>query len=97
MISNDAPDPKLVYLNDGKGHFRVGSTFGSPEWETRNASVADLNGDGLPDIIVANRSDGTGTNYICLNRGAGRFDADCIPFAHYPATTVTRPTSITTG
>ncbi len=89
VISNDAPDPKLVYLNDGTGHFRVGSTFGKPEWATRNASIADLNGDGLPDIIVANRSGATGSNYICLNKGAGRFDADCIAFAHYPATTVT--------
>jgi hypothetical protein len=89
VISNDAPDPKLVYLNDGKGHFRVGSTFGKPEWPTRNASVADLNGDGLPDIVVANRGGAMGTNYICLNRGAGRFDSDCIPVAPYPATTVT--------
>ena len=89
VISNDAPDPKLVYLNDGKGHFRVGSTFGKPEWQTRNASIADLNGDGAPDIIVANRSSASGSNYVCLNRGGGRFDSDCIPFAHYPATTVT--------
>ena len=89
VISNDSPDPKLVYLNDGKGHFRVGSTFGKPEWPTRNASVADLDGDGLPDIIVANRGDQRGSNYICLNKGGGRFDSNCIPFASYPATTVT--------
>jgi VCBS repeat protein len=89
VISNDAPDPKLVYLNDGKGHFRVGSTFGKPEWPTRNASVADINGDGRPDIVVANRGDATSSNYICLNKGNGRFDSDCIPIAHYPATTVT--------
>jgi hypothetical protein len=89
VISNDAPDPKLVYLNDGKGNFRVGSTFGKAEWPTRNASMADLNGDGLSDIIVANRGGTTGSNYICLNKGGGRFDSDCIPFAHYPATTVT--------
>lgn len=90
VISNDAPDPKLVYLNDGKGHFRVGSTVGQPEWATRNASVADLNGDGLPDIIVANRTDSVrAANYICLNRGKGQFDANCVPFARYPATTIT--------
>jgi hypothetical protein len=90
VISNDTPDPKLVYLNDGKGNFHVGSTFGKPEWPTRNADVADLNGDGLPDIIVANRTgDDTGSNYVCLNRGKGKFDADCIAFSHESATTIT--------
>jgi hypothetical protein len=89
VISNDAPDPKLVYLNDGKGHFHVGSTFGRPEWETRNATVSDIDGDGLPDIVVANRSDKASTNYICLNRGAGHFDANCLGFSHDPATTIT--------
>lgn len=88
VISNDAPDPKLVYLNDGKGRFRVGSTYGRPEWETRNASVVDVDGDGLPDIVAANRSSGQGANYVCLNRGGGHFDADCIAFSHEPATTV---------
>lgn len=89
VISNDEPDPKLVYLNDGKGHFHVGSAFGKPEWPTRNATVADINGDGLPDIVVANRGDSTSANYICLNRGGGRFDADCIAFSREPATTIT--------
>ena len=32
VVSNDAPDRKLVYLNDGKGHFTEAGTFGSPNW-----------------------------------------------------------------
>ena len=55
VISNDTPSPKLVYLNDGTGHFTVGSTYGRPEWQMRNATVANMNGDGRPDIITANR------------------------------------------
>ena len=91
VLSNDAPDAKVIYLNDGKGHFHFGSTFGRADWVTRNVSVADLNGDGLPDIIVANRSNDPrkAANYICLNRGHGRFDSDCVAFAPYPATTIT--------
>jgi len=88
VLSNDSPDPKVVYLNDGKAHFRLGSSFGRPAWDTRNATVADLNGDGTPDIVVANRSD-HGANYVCLNKGGGRFDADCALFSHESATTIT--------
>ncbi len=86
VISNDRPDQKRVYLNDGRGDFHEWSTYGRPEWPTRNASVADVNGDGLPDIIVANRG---GPNYICLNKGNGQFDADCIAFTNESATTIT--------
>jgi FG-GAP-like repeat/FG-GAP repeat len=90
VVGNDAPDPKVVYLNDGKGNFSLGSTFGRPEWPTRNVAVADLNGDGLPDIIVANRyGNRRGSNYVCLNRGRGKYDADCIAFSQESATTIT--------
>ncbi len=88
VISNDNPDPKLVYLNDGTGTFRVGSQYGKAEWQTRNASVADLNNDGLLDIVVANRTN-SGANFFCLNRGAGQFDDECTAFATEPTTTVT--------
>ena len=90
VISNDEPDPKRVYLNDGRGHFTPGSTFGKPEWPTRNISVADLNGDALPDIIVANRTgNDRGFNYVCVNHGAGKFDAECLPVTRESTTTIT--------
>jgi hypothetical protein len=54
-VSNDAPDRKLIYFNDGKGNFIIGSEFGLPKWPTRNLSIADINNDGLPDLILANR------------------------------------------
>jgi hypothetical protein len=88
-VSNDAPDRKVIYFNDGKGNFKIGSEFGIPKWPTRNLSIADINADGLPDIILANRGKPLSTsNYICLNNGKGQFNADCIPFAPYPATTI---------
>lgn len=90
VISNDDPDPKLVYLNDGTGHFTVGSTFGEPEWPTRYVSVGDLNGDSLPDVVLANRTgDDSGFDYVCFGAGAGRFASECTGFARESATTIT--------
>ena len=89
IVSNDAPDRKLVYLNDGKGHFTEAGAFGSPNWSTRYVTLADLNGDGYPDIVVANRGGypdlvdgkpGEGPHvptpsFVCLNDGKGHFPA----------------------
>jgi hypothetical protein len=86
-VSNDNPDRKLIYFNDGKGNFTIGSEFGLPKWPTRNLSIADINRDGWPDLILANR--GGVSNYICLNMGKGKFNHDCISFAPYPSTTIT--------
>jgi hypothetical protein len=90
VVSNDHPDPNLVYFNNGQGEFTVGSRFGKAEWPTRHVNVADLNSDGQPDIIIANRTgDSSGFNYVCLNRGAGQFDDDCIAFSQESSTTIT--------
>src|SRR5579883_1626984 len=73
VLSNDSPDPKLVLTNDGTGHFKVGGTYGDPKWPTRNAAVGDLNGDGFPDIAVANRNF---TSYVCYNDGKLHFQCN---------------------
>jgi hypothetical protein len=79
VVSNDQPDRKLIYLNDGKARFRIAGTFGDPKWPTRYVALADLNGDGFPDIVVANRNGGAGrpgaSSYLCFNDGKGSFGA----------------------
>jgi hypothetical protein len=85
LTSNDTPDQKVVYLNDGRGHFTVAGNWGVPQWSTRNASVADLNGDGRVDVIAANRP---GPSFVCLNQGGGRFAADCISIPAKSATSI---------
>jgi hypothetical protein len=90
VVSNDRPDRKIIYLNDGKGHFRVTGTFGQPDWSTRYVTVADLNGDKRPDIVVANRSSNPANprpSYVCLNDGKGGFPS-CAPLATESATII---------
>jgi hypothetical protein len=85
VVSNDAPDRKLLYFNDGKGRFAVAGTWGDPKWSTRNAAIADLNGDGRPDVIAANRP---GPSYVCLNDGHGKLLSPCIAIPAESATSI---------
>lgn len=90
VVSNDEPDAKVVHLNDGGGRFTVGSAFGRGEWSTRHVAVADLNGDSLPDVVLANRyGSASGPSYICFGAGSGRFGEPCVGFAEGSATTIT--------
>jgi len=64
VVSNDDPDRKLVYQNNGKGVFTEAGAFGEPKWSTRYVTLADLNNDRYPDIVVANRGQ---PSFVCLN------------------------------
>ena len=90
VVSNDRPDLKIIYLNDGKGHFRRAGTFGDSTWSTRYVTVADLNGDRRPDVIVANRSsnpENPRPSFVCLNNGTGGFPV-CNPLPTQSATII---------
>jgi len=90
VVSNDEPDRKLLYRNDGKGHFAESGTFGSPKWSTRYVTLADLNGDRYPDIVAANRADDPkvpASSYVCLNDRAGHFPV-CDPLPTESATSI---------
>lgn len=93
VVSNDRPDQKLIYVNDGKGQFQLHGTFGSADWSTRYVTLADLNNDGYADLISANRgAPGPPRNlpqlsFICLNDGKGQFPL-CTPLEGTESATI---------
>jgi hypothetical protein len=62
-----------LYHNEGGGHFRdttAATGLESTQGKCLGLVLADLNGDGWPDIFVANDSV---SNFLYLNDGVGRF------------------------
>src|SRR5215468_306620 len=44
--------PLRVYFNDGKGKFPVTQKIGVRDYRSYGVPLADLNGDGRPDLVV---------------------------------------------
>ena len=61
-----------IYLNDGKANFLFGGNFGVEKDSTIDVAVADVNGDGHDDLLLANR-DNQPNSWI-LNDGKTRFE-----------------------
>lgn len=89
----DAPEPLVVYINDGSGGFTNNSTaaVGDFEGNLRHIAVGDVDGDGSVDIYGPS---GTGSAHVLfMNDGSGVFtnEADTrLPSRDYPAGAATR-------
>lgn len=69
-----------VLLGNGNGTFETAVTYGSSGYAQPSVAVADVNGDGKPDLLVANQCadsacSGNGTVAILLGNGDGTFQA----------------------
>jgi len=82
LVANDCPDCPAggtvgVLLGNGNGTFQTAAAYGSGGWESYSVAVSDVNGDGNPDVVVANWCASTdcsnGSAGVLLGNGNGTF------------------------
>jgi VCBS repeat protein len=77
LLVRDAPSSTYssaslsVLLNSGDGTFRQGQKLQEDRFGTHSAVIADLNGDGIPDLVAG----ATENIYIFIGKGDGTFTA----------------------
>ena len=73
-VANDFEDPDCLYVNDGTGHFtdRIRESVPSTPWFAMGSDLADLDGDGLQDLLVAEMA---GTTHFKKKMGMGAMSA----------------------
>jgi len=72
-----SPGTVTILLGDGTGNFTATSASPATGYYPYSVAVGDLNGDGIPDLAVANFYDNTVT--ILLGNGDGTFTATASP------------------
>lgn len=74
-VANDFKDPDLYLQNKGSGQFSnvIEESVPHTTWYSMGADSADLNGDGRPDLMVADMS---GTNHYKQKVGMGAMSAN---------------------
>jgi len=86
IVANTEDETVSVLLGDGKGRFTPAPGSPFPCGKAPNdIAVADMNGDGIPDLVIAN----TGTPYITILLGDGR--GGFAPSPHSPFATQSYP------
>jgi hypothetical protein len=87
VVGNDCSDYNCTYssvgvlLGDGHGDFQGPVVYTSGQNQARSIAVADVNGDGYPDLVVANDPCGNSgdcghnTATVLLGNGDGTFQA----------------------
>jgi hypothetical protein len=77
--NTDTSSNVAVLLNDGTGKFPSGIQYGTGGFFPDSVAIADVNGDGKPDLVVANSSvlssGGLGNVGVLLGNGKGAFQA----------------------
>ena len=86
VVANDCTDESCsssngavgVLLGNGDGTFQTVVTYGSGGYEAYSVAVADMNGDGKPDIVVSNNCadstcSGSSSVGVLLGNGDGTF------------------------
>ncbi|MGH9315739.1 MAG: FG-GAP repeat domain-containing protein [Thermoanaerobaculia bacterium] len=68
VLASDGTDDLLVFLGDGLGGFRRGSSPVPAGAHPTEICVADFNHDGIPDLAIANHA----TSYITVLLGDGK-------------------------
>ena len=78
--SREGPSQVGVLLGNGDGTFQTAVTYDSGTLSANSVAVADLNGDGNQDLVVADSDDGgicasQGSIWVMLGNGDGSFQA----------------------
>jgi hypothetical protein len=90
--------PDRLWLNDGTGLFTASAGFPAGEGLASAIELADVDGNGLPDVVVSNGSEGHlsvpgGADALLLNFGGGSF----LPIAAFAAAPFNDPIIPSTG